>query len=1287
MSDPPDDPSPAEKSRFPGVTPGPDMWAEAIQKLTKEDRDRLKILDDMSRDPHAVVCDVLAATNEKKDDCLRKRWSIVLKGQTIILRDVFEKIAVWVNKFMAIGDLAVQYDPVAAALPWAAVRLIMQASVNDVEAFGQVIMSLESVTKVITQCRIVELLYRGKRNLKVWGQLSSAIISLYANILEYLVGIFRYYRAGTTLRFIKSAIFSKSDVQDKFVPIASARDEVQWLVQVAEGEKSDLVLGKLAQIDREQAGKDQEDQARHDSLRRMLKDLDQPISRISSQLAELHDDLQRDTRAQVLRAISTIPYGAHHKVASKGRLAGSGQWLLSKPAYRQWRRSSSSSVLWLHGIPGSGKTKLTSLVVDELRGHEHIAYFYCIRDPAEPQRAQCDKVLGSLVRQLASLGVDKPILPPVVEHYKDAIAGFSGFDDQAWTTDECADVLLQLVAEYPAVILILDALDEMNQEDRQELLDVLSRILQESSTLIKVFISSRDNQDIALYLRGTPNVYIEADDNAEDISSFIENRLQAARLLHGKLPGDLRDEIVSTLLTHAQGMFRWVDLQIQSLRSLKVAADIKARLGVLPATLEGSYWEIYRDIQESGDHAFQLAMFAFQWLLYAQESISIDAFAVLASVHLHPDTSSAFTSIEVLDVCSNLIVTRQRSFTFAHLSVREFLEKLHSHHIDTLLPEHGNAAIGQACLHYLNLANVPGKGKELREQVFREAPGNSQILRSEETKKEEKRDKTEADHDDKNNDSRDANRTDGRDDDSKSLSDEDDSSYSDDDKDTNSFWEEHLKGFENGVDELFAILSSNAARTNEPTRYAMQYWAYHIDEAKQLRGTAAVNDLLKCFLVESSSRKAAKGFLAWCVGMTATTWYAEGRHSTGMNSSRIQKAAGLPPNPVWIVCFMEWLDMLQYLCSIGYEGIDKEFISDPSVLSSMPWLSHPPEEATPFWFAVTQKKAELIRILLEAGIQPELTLSTGGESALVRAARASDLEVMSVLLEHDNYGGEPAAALAFEVAAGIGDIAVLNLLLDRSKISIEAVGLRGLSAACAAGRIECLNFLLEKGAPVHDGTHLLQRAVLHNRPEILRILIKEGIGISGLSAALTTAISDGSDEVASILLDHGAQKDKIAVFRAIKNDTPQSAIRLIHAGFEIKGRDLGKRRTALHYAAEKGQSMVAAALLDRSAPVDVSDAMGDTPLHLAAARGHTACVRILLDHGADVLAEDRQGKLPLDLAEANGHAPTEEAIRERMARLLEELQLAKERRLGSSDKQQDMCGECSAQDEIHVNTT
>jgi hypothetical protein len=57
--------------------------------------------------------------------------------------------------------------------------------------------------------------------------------------------------------------------------------------------------------------------------------------------------------------LSSQPYKFYHAETKKGIIPGTGQWLLGDPLFRKWKRDSVSSILWLHGIPGSGKSKLT----------------------------------------------------------------------------------------------------------------------------------------------------------------------------------------------------------------------------------------------------------------------------------------------------------------------------------------------------------------------------------------------------------------------------------------------------------------------------------------------------------------------------------------------------------------------------------------------------------------------------------------------------------------------------------------------------------------------------------------------------------------------------------------------------------------------------------------------------------------------------------------------------------------------------------------------------------------
>jgi hypothetical protein len=56
--------------------------------------------------------------------------------------------------------------------------------------------------------------------------------------------------------------------------------------------------------------------------------------------------------------MSAEPYIQHHKQTKGEVLKGTGKWLLENPSFLKWKNESASSILWIRGIPGSGKSKL-----------------------------------------------------------------------------------------------------------------------------------------------------------------------------------------------------------------------------------------------------------------------------------------------------------------------------------------------------------------------------------------------------------------------------------------------------------------------------------------------------------------------------------------------------------------------------------------------------------------------------------------------------------------------------------------------------------------------------------------------------------------------------------------------------------------------------------------------------------------------------------------------------------------------------------------------------------------
>ena len=97
---------------------------------------------------------------------------------------------------------------------------------------------------------------------------------------------------------------------------------------------------------------------KHQRLEKVLNDLQMPIDRIEKDLQDLRDDLGDAKRIHILQWISPIPYEQHHNQAKKDLMAGTGLWFLNDDRLLGWRGSSASSIMWLRGIAGSGKSKL-----------------------------------------------------------------------------------------------------------------------------------------------------------------------------------------------------------------------------------------------------------------------------------------------------------------------------------------------------------------------------------------------------------------------------------------------------------------------------------------------------------------------------------------------------------------------------------------------------------------------------------------------------------------------------------------------------------------------------------------------------------------------------------------------------------------------------------------------------------------------------------------------------------------------------------------------------------------
>ncbi len=144
---------------------------------------------------------------------------------------------------------------------------------------------------------------------------------------------------------------------------------------------------------------------------------------------------------------------------------------------------------------------------------------------------------------------------------------------------------------------------------------------------------------------------------------------------------------------------------------------------------------------------------------------------------------------------------------------------------------------------------------------------------------------------------------------------------------------------------------------------------------------------------------------------------------------------------------------------------------------------------------------------------------------------------------------------------------------------------------------------------------LLQAVEQGDRAQVATLL-KRGASVnaatrSGLTA-LTLAIARGYEDIALLLIEHGASlgaRDRTGYLREM---TPGNS--------------------PAYYAAVYGRTRVLKAMLARGISPNERDRNGRTLLMLAAENGHRDTVRLLLDHGADPSARSLLGETVLEVA-------------------------------------------------------
>lgn len=241
---------------------------------------------------------------------------------------------------------------------------------------------------------------------------------------------------------------------------------------------------------------------------------------------------------------ATDPSGLHERFCDTYE-PGTGEWLFRSPEWESWLEEK-SRCLWIHGIPGAGKTIFASHLIEAVKDHCYsrgpkyaCVYYYCYFGHSQDETAPLLRwILLELCRQLGRI--------PLAVHELYRRGGKP-------TPRNLLLALEKVVQAFDRIFILVDAVDE--SLDRENLLRVLQDLGADARfENLRMLVTSREYIDIEDAVRdiSTPvsmrNPLVD-----EDITLYVQSKLNSHPRLK-RWPSQTRKEVLEALSTQANGM-------------------------------------------------------------------------------------------------------------------------------------------------------------------------------------------------------------------------------------------------------------------------------------------------------------------------------------------------------------------------------------------------------------------------------------------------------------------------------------------------------------------------------------------------------------------------------------------------------------------------------------------------------------------------------------------------------------------------------------------------------------
>ncbi|KAF8487513.1 hypothetical protein DFH94DRAFT_29981 [Russula ochroleuca] len=365
------------------------------------------------------------------------------------------------------------------------------------------------------------------------SEMTDIIVKVMVDVLLILALVTREIKQGKIKRFVKKLV-GKSDIEDalrrldKLTLEESRMAAAQGLRATHGVDERVMSLGDEVRVAN----------IKLDDVFDGGENVREELQKVARDVGDLVKDASDDKRNQLLQDIAKLRQdlanwlsppdpSINFNTADHARHKGTAEWFTQSSVFNNWKES--SSLLWIHGIPGSGKSVLTSAIIQDVKSvcnttSGHMAFF--LFDFKDIGKQDARALLSSIVVQLSNQSDD--FYDILLRFYSDHQRGTQQPGIGALT--QCLEDMLRAPETLP-IYLIIDALDECPNttgilSPRDEVLAFVEGLVKSNLPNLRLCVTSRPEPDIRTSLEpliSTSNSVSLHDESGQkkDIVDFV----------------------------------------------------------------------------------------------------------------------------------------------------------------------------------------------------------------------------------------------------------------------------------------------------------------------------------------------------------------------------------------------------------------------------------------------------------------------------------------------------------------------------------------------------------------------------------------------------------------------------------------------------------------------------------------------------------------------------------------------------------------------------------------------